>query len=64
MEKVVRKFKLGEEPDNDLEYWLTKTPQERLSALEEIRDLLIRLQYNGVKPGFQRVYRSFKRSQG
>ena len=62
MEKVVRKYKLGEEPENDLEYWLTKTPQERLSALEELRDLLIILQYNGVKPRFQRVYRSFKRS--
>jgi hypothetical protein len=61
MEKVVHKYKLGEEP-SDLEYWLTKTPQERLAALEEIRDLSIKLTNNGIKPRFQRVYRSFKRS--
>jgi hypothetical protein len=36
MKKVVHKYKLGEEP-SDLEYWLTKTPQERLAALEAIR---------------------------
>jgi hypothetical protein len=63
MEKVIRKFKLGEDPD-DLGYWLTRTPQERLSALEEIRDLTIRLMNNGIKPGFQRVYTVIKRSQG
>lgn len=61
MEKVVRKFKLGEEP-SDLDYWLTKTAQERLSALEEIRDLTIRLLNNGLRPGFQRVYTVIKRS--
>ena len=54
MEKVVQKFKVGTEP-NDLVFWLTKTPQERLSALEEIRDLTIRIMHNGAKPGFQRV---------
>lgn len=60
MEKVVKKYRLGEEP-SDLEYWLTKTPQERLSALEELRDLYIKLAYNGVKPGFQRVCTIIKR---
>lgn len=33
---TMRKFKLGEEP-NDLEYWLSKTPLERLEALEFLR---------------------------
>ena len=36
MEKVIHKYKLGEEPD-DMEYWLTKTPQERLAAVEQLR---------------------------
>lgn len=54
MEKVVKKYKLGEEP-NDLEYWLTKTPQERLSALETMRAHYILLAYDGIKPPFQRV---------
>jgi hypothetical protein len=63
MEKVIRKFKMGEEP-NDLAYWLTKTPQERLSALEEMRDLTIRLMNNGTKPGFQRICTIVKSPQG
>lgn len=59
MQKSLRKFKLGEEPA-DLEFWLTQTPQQRLSALEEIRDLWIRLTHHGTKPGFQRVYKVTK----
>ena len=54
MEKVVHKYNLGEEP-SDMQYWLTKTPQERLSALEEMRDLYIKLAYNGVSTKFQKV---------
>jgi hypothetical protein len=61
MEKVIKKLKLGEE-SNDLSYWLTKTPQERISALEEIRDLTTRLLNNGIKPGFQRVCTIIKRT--
>lgn len=61
MEKVIRKLKLGDDSD-DLNYWLTKTPHERLRALEEIRDLTIRLMNNGIKPGFQRVCTIIKRA--
>ena len=35
MEKVVRKYKLGEEP-SIRSYWLTKSPEERFSALEQL----------------------------
>ncbi len=40
MEKpIIRKFKSWDEvPKNDLEYWLTKTPAERLEALEALRE--------------------------
>ena len=61
MEKVIRKYKLGEESD-DLTYWLTKSEIERLQALESLRDLYIKLISNGIKPGFQRVYTVVKRS--
>ena len=58
--KVVRKFRLGDEP-NDFEYWQSRTPQERLDALEEIRK-----EYNEWKYGpdqrFQRVYRIVKQA--
>ncbi len=35
MQRVVRKFKLGEEP-LDCEYWLTKSMPERLDALLDL----------------------------
>jgi hypothetical protein len=60
MEKVVHKYNLGEEP-NDLEFWLTQTPQQRLAALESLRDLYIKLTNNGIKPRLQRVYTVVKR---
>ena len=55
MLKVIHKFKLGEEP-NDLAFWLAQTPQQRISALESIKDLSIKLTHNESKPRFQRVY--------
>lgn len=61
MQKVVAKYKLGEEP-NDLAFWLTQSPLQRLLALESMRDLSIKLTHNGIKPGFQRVYTVIKRS--
>ena len=43
-------------------YWLNKTPEERLNALEELRQQM----YPDGKnpPRFQRVFRSFKRGEG
>ena len=61
MQKVVRKFNLGDEP-NDLAFWLTQSPMQRLYALESIRDFSIKLIHNGTKPGFQRIYTVIKRS--
>ena len=60
MEKVVVKYKLGEEP-NDLSFWLTKTPQERLQALTVLRERYIQFFLNGHKSGFQRVYTATER---
>jgi hypothetical protein len=59
MEKVIHKYKLGEEPD-DMEYWLTKTPQERLAAVEQLRINYIKIFKNGIVPRLQRVYRIVK----
>ena len=57
----VRIFKKGEEPD-DIFYWLSRPPVERVRALEEIRK-----QYNDWKYGagleFQRVYSIVKRKR-
>ncbi len=59
MEKVVKKYKLNEEP-NDLEYWLSKPYAERLRALEVLKENYINFFLNGHKPGLQRVYRVVK----
>ena len=59
MEKVVRKYDIKNQP-SDLSFWQSKSYQERLRALEEIRR-----EYNSwrcdVQQGFQRVYRIVKR---
>jgi hypothetical protein len=54
MEKVIKKFELGKEPKS-YEYWLTKSPSERLDALE-----LLRKQYYGTEQRLQRVFRIIK----
>ena len=59
MEKVVKKYKLNEEP-SDLEFWLTKSYIERLKALEILRQHYIKFFLNGDRSGFQRVYRVVK----
>ena len=53
MEKVIKKTSMIEK-QSDLEYWLTKTPQERLDALEFLRQQYINFNKN-VQPRLQRV---------
>jgi len=60
MEKVVHKYKLGEEP-KDYHYWLKQPPSKRLEAIEYFRQ-----QYHTkdeLKSKLQRVYRIVKLSQ-
>ena len=52
MEKVIKKTSTKEN-NSDLEYWLTKTPQERLDALEFLRQQYINFNKN-VQPRLQR----------
>ncbi len=60
IEKVVTKIRISEQP-RDLAFWLSKPPQERLAALE-----LIRQEYNREKYGsdnrLQRVCRIVKQA--
>jgi len=53
--EICRKMKL-EEAGNDFAFWQSRTPEERLAALEEIRKEYNTWKY-GTEPGFQRVYR-------
>ena len=60
IQKVVRKHSLGgfSEVRQNLEYWLNKTPQERLEAVDFLRS-----QIYGNTERLQRVARIIQRPQ-
>ncbi len=58
IQKTVKKYKIGNQP-GDAAYWRTKTPQERLAALAQIRREYHQWRYH-AEPGLQRVYRIIK----
>lgn len=51
IEKVVQKFSVEEQPKASV-YWLTRSPEERLAALESIRN-----EYHGEDLSKQRLQR-------
>jgi hypothetical protein len=55
---LVRKVKTDEQ-ESDFVFWQSRTPQERLKALEDIRREY-HLWKHGTQPGFQRVLRIVK----
>jgi hypothetical protein len=59
IQKVSYKARLSEhnEQKQNLEYWLSRTPEERVEAVE-----ILRRQFYGNLPRLQRVYRIIKRS--
>ena len=60
IKKVVKKTRLADSNDasGDLEYWLSRTPAERFSAVE-----ILRRQVYGDSERLQRVVRVTKLSQ-
>jgi hypothetical protein len=52
----VRNLSEFDQDKEDLEYWLTKTPEERVAAVE-----FLRKQFHGDLPRLQRVARLIKR---
>jgi hypothetical protein len=60
IKKVVTKKKLSDlkNDKSDLNYWLSKTPDERILAVEELRR-----QYAGSEERLQRVVRIIKRKK-
>lgn len=59
--KIVTKLTLKEasSTEQDLTYWLSKTPEERVEALEYLRR-----QFHGNTARLQRTARVIQRSQG
>ncbi len=60
VEKKVCKYKLGEQPKESV-YWQTKSYQERIAALEEIRKEYNLWRYN-AEQRLQRVYHIIKQT--
>jgi len=61
MEKVL-KITSVKEKQSDYSYWITKSPQERLSAIEFLRQQFINYK-NDPQPGLQRVCTVTNRKQ-
>jgi hypothetical protein len=61
MERVIRKKQLHDPSQirEDLNYWLSRPPAERIAAVEQLR-----AQVYGSSQRLQRVVRIIKRSQG
>ncbi len=62
MEKTIKRLSLHDR-QRDTEYWLTRSPQERLAAVEQLRQEWIEGR-SGVVQGLQRVCRTLKRTRG
>ena len=62
MEKVIRKISLKDKRNYDLEYWLSKTPEERGSTIELLRQQFYETK-DGSEPRLQRVIKFIKRKQ-
>jgi DNA polymerase/3'-5' exonuclease PolX len=56
---VFKKVRLGE-AENDAAYWRSRSYQERIEALEQIREEYEHWK-GDAQPGFQRVYSILKR---
>ena len=61
IEKVVKKMDIGRDSTikEDLAYWLNKTPEERISAIE-----ILRRQYHGSSARLQRSARVIQQTRG
>jgi hypothetical protein len=57
IKKVVKKSRLKESKNTDLEYWLQKPPEERVAAVDYLRS-----QIYGNSARLQRVARVIQRS--
>ena len=61
MERTIRKLTLEEAEKADITYWKSKTSEERLDALQDLRELYYDLS-NESRKGFQRLYRIIKQA--
>lgn len=59
MERVLKKVSLKEADKLDIEFWKSKTPEERLDILQYLREIYYEFK-NEDRKRFQKVYRVIK----
>jgi hypothetical protein len=64
MVKVAHKIPLKEEGDDDVAYWRSRPPVERLRALDLLRQMYIKAYVAPGKQRLPRVYRVVKLAAG
>jgi len=68
MEKVVNIININDEADKNIQFWQDRTSDERLSAVQTLREQYITLfnkqdEYNESRDGLRRFYRIVKRTK-
>ena len=68
MERVVNIVKIKDEIEGNVSFWQSKTKEERLSAVQTLREQYIMLfnkqdEYNESREGLRRIYRVVKRTE-
>lgn len=66
MEKIIKIYDLKDpqQYEDEREYWKSKTPEEKLEALEHLRQQYMKLKGIDVEQGFQRVYKVIEQRKG
>ncbi len=59
MERVLKKVSLKEADKLDIEFWKSKTPEEKLDILQYLREIYYEFK-NEDRKRFQKVYRVIK----
>jgi hypothetical protein len=57
--KEIKKLSIEEAEQKDILYWRSKTREEKLDALQELREIYYEINHESRK-GFQRIYRVIK----
>jgi hypothetical protein len=59
MSKILKKMNFEEAEKEDIIYWKARTPEGKLDALQELREIYYEIN-NESRKGFQRIYRIIK----
>ena len=59
MKQSIKKLSIEEADVSDIQFWKSKSPEEKLDALQNLREIYYSMK-NESRKGFQRVYRVIK----